>query len=92
MLVRLPQEARQLDDMPEMRDASGEGVLLEGGPADVLLVRVALWTPTGARTGAKPGGQKRQKEEEASMDMQCPKDGGADALCPNGAGTETLRT
>ena len=49
VLVQLPQKAQQLDVLQEMRDAGGQGLLLVAGLADVLLVRVVLWTPpTGA--------------------------------------------
>ena len=58
VLVQLPLQARQLDDLPEVRNTGGQGMLLEAASADVLLVRMALRTPSGARTGTEVGGNK----------------------------------
>ena len=46
MLVQLSPQAKQLDDVPEVRDTGGQRVLLETEPADVLLVCVVLRAPS----------------------------------------------
>ena len=92
MLVHLSSQAKQLDGTPEVWDTGGQRVLLETAPADVLLVRVVLRAPSGARARAKVRGKERQEEEEAGLRMQCPEDGRADALRTNGAGPSLSST
>ena len=86
MLVPLPQKAQQLDDLQEMWNAGGQRLLLVAGTADVLLVRMVLWTPTGAGTGAKHAGQEWQTKKEARVDVQCSENGGTHAMCSDGPG------
>ena len=66
VLVQLPLQAGQLDELSKVRDTSWQRVLLEAAFTDVLLVRVVLRTPS--RTGARAAARDKQGQEEEETD------------------------